>query len=682
MKTMKRLLTCLLSVALVVSAFVMPVFAEPTIDPNAKGSITINKYEGQPGDTSTKLDGVEFTIYKIAEIVQSEESPIDVTLKPTVEGITSIDSNTKYDTIKAAVDAAIAANKLSPEAVGETSNGTVTFDELDLGVYLVVETKAPAQIVTRSANFLVSIPMTNEAGTGWEYDIIANPKNVPVRGGVSLIKYGKIGTDDANPLQNATFTLEQLVNTTGVDEWVLLTKNSKGEKIDELITDKDGMLSISDLAPGTYRFRETAVPENSGYILDDVSNFQFRIDTKGEVSFAQNVTTERVGGTAEKPVLAIKVVNEKPDFKKEINTKDLDEEKVWGDANDKTETDPSFAAGAPTVAEYRLTVEIPTNVDKLTTFTVTDTMENLTLNEDSVKICSDADLKNEILAGQYTVTWNATTKTFTIPFNTITKDAKGNVASISTILGDYVGVGGTIYIYFTADLDETAVVKTNNINEATLDYSNELSVSGDPLPKENKIIDEVTVYTFEIGIEKVDANDTTKKLEGAEFDLYRYNGTKDKPSVSDLTTDGVKVNASSLVTDVNGKIQVEGLENGTYYLVETKAPTYMDGDEEKSYNLLKEPFKVEIAITYSVTTETTTKTDENGVTTTETKITSTSFAGNSADNGIVSVVVKNKTGFELPTTGGIGTIAFTVIGATLIIGGALLLRNKKEEDVA
>lgn len=677
MRTMKRLLTCLLSVALVVSAFVMPVFAESTIDPNATGSITINKYEGN--DTKTPLAGVEFTIYQIATIEQvNQNGSVEVVLTPVnaLSGL-NITGSTTYAEIKAA----LGEGTLTPRATGTTAaNGQVKFENLPVGVYMVEETKAPAQIVERSANFLVSIPMVNATGDGWNYNVVANPKNTPVRGGISLKKYGKVGADAEVALQGATFTLEQ---ETAEDVWTTVTTDSKGVAIPALVTDATGMLSVSDLAPGTYRFRETAVPANSGYILDDVSTFEFTIDTKGEISIVGEKVEIAPATDTTDAVYAIKVVNEKPDFKKEINTKDLGEDRVWGDANDKTEADETFAAGAPTVAEYRLSVEVPTNVDKLTTFTVTDTMENLTLNTDSVKIYTDADLQNEILAGQYTVAWDAKDKTFSIPFNTITKDASGNVASISTILTDaVVGEDRTIYIYFTADLDESAVVKTDNINEAELIYSNELSVSGDPLPKENKIIDEVTVYTFEIGIEKVDANNTATKLAGAEFDLYRYNGTQTSPNEAELKANGVKINANSLVSDSNGKIQVEGLENGTYYLVETKAPTYMDGEEEKSYNLLKEPFKVEIAITYSVTTTTTTTTDANGVTTTKTEITETSFEGNGADNGMISVVVKNKTGFELPTTGGIGTIAFTVIGATLIIGGALLLRNKKEEDVA
>ena len=231
MKKAKRFLTGLLSAALALSLCAMPAMAEggtitSTIDMNRTGSLTINKYEGDKAEEDKLLDGVTFTAYKVADIVQpTEAGTTDVKMQP-VEALTNIKSDiqitsgTKYDDIKDTVDAALAetANpKLTAFASATTGeNGTkgqAVFSEMPVGVYLIVETDAPSQIVNKTANFLVSIPMTNKDGTGWDYDIKVYPKNAAVYGGISLKKYGKNynadGTSTEVALSGATFYLQR-----------------------------------------------------------------------------------------------------------------------------------------------------------------------------------------------------------------------------------------------------------------------------------------------------------------------------------------------------------------------------------------------------------------------------------------------------------------------------------------
>lgn len=689
MKKAKRFLTGLLSAALALSLCAMPAMAADngetitsTINTAQKGSLTINKYEGDKQDPEKLLDGVTFTAYKVADIVQSTEAgTTDVKMQP-VEALTKIKSDiqitseTKYDDIKDTVDAALAEDanpKLTAFATATTGDNGITgqavFSEMPVGVYLIVETGAPSQIVNKTANFLVSIPMAKEDGTGWNYDIVANPKNAAVYGGISLKKYGKNynpdGTFSEVALSGATFYLQRKEG----DDWVTVTaptvsdSNGSVDASGLLTTSANGMINITDLAPGTYRFIEYSAPQ--GYIMDGQAAYVFTINDNQTVTISDAYKDNTLPDT-------IKVVNEKPSMEKQVKTGvDAENKDVYGKATDASVGD---------VVTWKVTAAVPSNVNKLAKYILTDTMSkaltwesvekaNLTIETNPHVVLEDTDYTLTVPAD------GAEGGTWTIEFTAAGKDklAANNVTSIS--------------VTFNTKLNSNATVNnTGNLNDAGLTYSNgfksdDAKYPEQPEPKDEVIKNQASVYTFGMKVEKVDGKNSSIKLQGAEFDLYLYNGSETNPTEAELKNNGVKV--GHYTTDENGKIHVSGLKNGTYYLVETKAPTYSvtENGETKtySYNLLKEPVKVVVAVQYEVTTTTTITTGANGNVTTN-KIVSEKYVGGEDDSGNYKVIIKNNKGFDLPTTGGFGTLLFSGIGVLLVVAGVGVLLSLKKKN--
>lgn len=684
MKKAKHFLTGLLSAALALSLCAMPAMANTTLPPTTidttkTGSLTIYKFEGNGATEDNLLNGVTFTAYKVANIVQPTDPTTGTTgveMQP-VEALTTIDpdikitSETKYEDIKDTVDAALAENanpKLTAFATATTgkngTNGQAVFSEMPVGVYLIVETDAPSQIVNKTANFLVSIPMVNENGKSWDYDIKVYPKNAAVYGGISLKKYGKNynadGTSTEVALSGAKFYLQRKDGNNWVTVTAPTVSNGNGT-VDEnglLTTNADGMINITDLAPGTYRFIEYSAPQ--GYIMDGKAAYEFTINNNQTVTIddAYKDTLENT----------IKVVNEKPNVEKQVKTGVDDNNKdAYGKATDASVGD---------VVTWKVTAAVPSNVDKLAKYSLTDTMSKALTweseTEANLTIATNPNVALEDTDYILTVPKDGTEGgTWTIEFTTAGKEklATNKVTSIS--------------VTFNTTLNDNATVnKTGNLNDASLTYSNGFKSNDEeyptqPDPKDEVIKNEASVYTFGMNVEKVDGKDSSIKLQGAEFNLYLYNGSETNPTEAELAKNGVFV--GHYTTGENGEIHVNGLKNGTYYLVETKAPTYIENGETKTYNLLKEPVKVVVKVDYKVEVTTTIKTDENGNVTTN-KIENKTYVGGENDSGNYKVIIKNNKGFNLPTTGGFGTLLFSGIGVLLVVAGVGVLLSLKKKN--
>lgn len=237
--------------------------------------------------------------------------------------------------------------------------------------------------------------------------------------------------------------------------------------------------------------------------------------------------------------------------------------------------------------------------------------------------------------------------------------------------------GATLIITYTAKVAATAAVDgAGNTNEVELSYKTDDNQNH---PYENKITE--TIFTYALAIKKVDQ--AGRNLAGAVFELPFY---VNKTAATDgayvaidsrayaALSDVDKANyTNSLTTPADGLIKIKGIQQGTYSFTETAAPA--------GYNKLTDPVSVDAVKTGSTTTSVTTYFDADGNKVNEHVETGFDVTVSIEDLAATPVVVVNKTGAELPSTGGIGTTIFYIIGAILVIGAGVVLVTRRRMKV-
>lgn len=689
---LKRLFTAILSAALTLSLCAMPAMATeggttagtpladgmPVWDTTKKGSITIHKFEYNPSSGApsqqgtgaegegapagaTPLDGVTFEIYQ----VQSQtwlESYYGGQVTASSQDFSKMDASDYYtkNSTTGAITVNSGATKVATvtTTTTETDKGVAKKDGLALGLYLVVETKAPDKVTSPADPFLVSVPMTRIADndttnklTDWIYDVHVYPKNSTTYGQVTIEKKGYTGGGTGVALEGVQFKLQK---QNGAD-WTDITANDSNGSTYNLTTDINGKITIAGLSQGEYRIFEDAYSNtsaNKGYILD-AEYHTFTVQKDGKIQVDGNVSANAT----------IQVANHRPDMKKEVYN--------------GTEWKQDAQYGVGDTVPYKITIEVPKNIDKLPTFTVTDTPTGLTDNVSSIEVKDDTtDLTKNT---HYTVADNG--NGFTITFTP---------AEMAAYAGE------KLVITYTATVSNDAVVGgKGNSNNAKLTYTNKINTHDSPAaPSTNTIEDSAVMYSFGIKVVKTAENGTTA-LPGVVFDLYREAKTGETPIVNaetlkkaglDITKKWILVK-SGLTTNANGIIDTSdsnnatnythGLANGDYYLVETKT---VDG-----YNLLTKPVKVKLDVTATTTWQKTNVYDASGNlvkhgTVTKTTFTHTSNNGDATKTELAVAKVVNRKGFTLPVTGGFGTLLFSGIGVLLVLAGVGVLFSLKKKS--
>ncbi len=687
---LKRLFTAILSAALTLSLCAMPAMATeggttagtpladgmPVWDTTKKGSITIHKFEynpssGAPSQQGTgaegegapsgakPLGGVTFEIYK----VQNEEwlkAYYGGQAAATGQDFSNIDASNYYSTNSTTGAITVNGSKIDTvtTATSGTDIGVAKKDGLALGLYLVVETSAPDKVTSPAAPFLVSVPMTRIADTtttnkltDWIYDVHVYPKNSTTYGQVTIEKKGYTGGGTGVALEGVQFKLQK---QNGAD-WTDITANDSNGSTYNLTTDINGKITIAGLSQGNYRIFEDAYSgdsANKGYILD-AAYHTFTVQKNGQIQVDGNVSANAT----------IQVANHRPDMKKEVKKGDS-----WAQ-------DAPYGVGD--TVPYKITIEVPQNIDKLSTFTVTDTPTGLKDNVGSIKI---EDSTTALMSGtDYTVAAEGTDG-FKIDFILTSNTVKACA-------------GRTVTITYDAVVKDTAAVGGNgNSNNAKLEYTNKINSDNTPGTTTNTIEDSAVMYSFGIKVVKT-AGDTNNALPGVVFDLYREAKTGETPIVNaetvkkaglDSTKSWILVK-SGLTTDASGIIDTSdsnnatnythGLANGDYYLVETKTV--------KGYNLLTKPVEVKLNVTATTTWQKTNVYDASGNLVKHGTVTSTTFTnanGDATKPELAVAKVINRKGFTLPVTGGFGTLLFSGIGVLLVLAGVGVLFSLKKKS--
>lgn len=722
MKKAKRFLTGLLSAALALSLCAMPAMAEEsgtqtTPQPSTAvwtrdtGSIIVHKYEfngldseqksatGESNDEVPKganaLKDATFTAYQVwdKDTLSKYYNGSNDKKLPSVDSLIKMENGnyvvkSETDTPKVAegTTGADGIATLNEDIRGESSTG------LPLGLYLVVETQSPASVTTRCKPFLVSVPMTRigttKPGEEWLYDVHVYPKNKTTYGNVTLEKYGRVGDDDNTKvaLDDVTFELYKYnktgdtvtAYTVGSPDWTKVVKSAtssgEGQGTDlDLTTANGGKITVNDLTQGYYCFVETDLGTNQKYILNQTPHyFKVNNDSKS-ATFTITSDGTPVMDSNEAPNLTIEVVDTQPDVDKKVKNRNLKEdEAAWVDASDYSVGDE---------VPYTITVKVPQELlaayeddSADAVLTVKDTPKNLWVVEGTIKAKPSGENAEAVTDGV----------DIKVDSTESADHGKGFTATFTkSALKALVGNGDTFVITYKAVLKDTAVMTVaGNPNTVSLEYLNKIGTDGKIVPGSKKEIhNNAVVYTFKITIEKRGETASGALLDGVKFDLYKLDDTNGTVKGSDIGfTDANKdkkfVKVKENLKTVKGYVSASGLANGDYYLVETKTA-------DNTYNLLSGPVKVTLNVEYATTwTKTETYDNKGNLIHSDTRETTEKFgnAVNESGEGYTKIVVINRKGFNLPTTGGFGTLLFSGIGVLLVVAGVGVLLSLKKKN--
>jgi fimbrial isopeptide formation D2 family protein len=329
--------------------------------------------------------------------------------------------------------------------------------------------------------------------------------------------------------------------------------------------------------------------------------------------------------------------------------------------NDKSGSDWGKVADSEVGQDlnYKLVGTVADNVSTYDTYyyKFTDTLSaGLTADLSSVVVkIQNGNVESEITTG---FTKNLDNNVLSVEFTDLKAAAKAANITLDS--------NSKVNVYYNAKLDPAKAYKVaseDNPNEVKLTYSNNPNTDskGDTTPHK------VTDYTYKLNIVKQDTDNADKKLQGAKFTI-KATGADEGTTDQYVQEDGsLGATAHEFETNAEGKIEVKGLDAGTYTVSETTAPT--------GYNKVAD-FTFTITPTWN-NTDATKATALQSLAVTE----EASYVDSDTTGTQVNLTVKDKAGHGLPLTGQAGvTITWVAGGVVLAFGVSRVVRNRKQDN--
>lgn len=493
---------------------------------------------------------------------------------------------------------------------------------------LVLAMAVPAWAEGAEATYTLTI--NNANGTYEAYQIFSGDLSEKEAGKkvLSNIQWGS-GVDATKmDSESAATVAESLTTSASAENFAEdLVSNSKLSSVKATATAKNGTAVFTGLSAGYYLVKNSSIDSGKTYT-------DFILEVVG------NTTANHKGDV--------------PDVEKKVEEK-----------NDSTGATATWGATADydvgDEINFELMGTLPESYGRYKTYKYKfdDTMTNMTYKNGSVKVyyVKDGSTNRVEISSGFASAWVDGTKKLTVTFD----DLKTAVPGLAH--------GDKIVVTYTATLDANAVVGGNgNPNKVKLEYSNNPNDEGTGETPEKTVV----VFTYKTIINKVtkgtDGNNVP--LAGAEFTLSKFIASE---SGSDTVTvngteyhgtwnNGVTVTPTK-TGDVANVFTFSGLDTGIYRLTETKTP--------EGYNTI-DPVYFEIV----ATNDRMKVTNMEGKAVNGSKI---SFTANATD-GSLSADVINNAGTTLPSTGGMGTTVFYVVGGGLMAVAVVLLVTKKRME--
>lgn len=502
-----------------------------------------------------------------------------------------------------------------------------------------------ASSTTTETTYTITISNDKPGHTYQAYQIFSGDLS---EGTLSNITWGT-GVDDEKLLGALTANNNAPIGTAfaACEDAADVAKVLEG-KTDNSDTNKvfmEAFASVVGANLGTAAGTASMAADATSYVISGLSAGYYLIkDSDGTLADAYDAHTDLILRLVED--VTVNPKSGVPTLTKKVKENSTD---AWQDAAD---------AAINEDVEFKLTGTMPSALDTYATYSYTfhdNLSDGLTLNADSIKV----------MIGETDVT-----DSFTKTTNNLTDgcDFELSCENVKGIQGVTVDQNTEIVVTYTAKLNENAVIAgVGNPNTAYLKFSNNPNGTGIGKTPEDKVV----VFTYELVANKVNGSNSDAALAGAKFTLYK------KGTGADNNTTWTIVGAEQGNGTTDTAFTFKGLDAGEYKLSETKTP--------QGYNTADDIiFKIVAA--YDTTSDAPKLTglevqDEQGnvISQGDNATFTVNTTGDDADKqyGNITTKIQNMKGSTLPSTGGMGTTLFYVVGAILAVGAAVLLVAKR-----